>query len=633
MSNTIITNAGLNWITSASTLGPFISIKYFLPVYDYRADPNVHNQLVTSAIDTSAAMSASDTSPTGEIIYNIDTENHSYSLSETNHYVLSAGGETLDESDDPWILTNSVISIPQSINLYDGVPLSDQIYGANGVDALAITNAWEIYGGELSAGSNSVPAETSTGTDRYFTVDGYYPTSASGLLKGSFKCRLSKNIGSVKFNKIALYAIRVDENGQEIGNPALFAEAMMTNPVVKTNYGTEGFDDIVIDVQLTISTITSAWNDVFYSTSGDYWNLTPNGLYYQERVGIGDFNDGAVNIPTKLDIRSESEKQLRLTRNSSQYAELYINSAGQLTISGTDSTIQATTIIPLTTNVYNLGSATFQWGTVYLNKLKNIYDALYSETSILPVPTNNYTLGTNALAWKNIYSKALDVAGTISCQSLLPKTNDLYSLGDTTHAFHEIYVNAIWPDSTRYFTYFHGSLFPLANGTNKDLGHPNYCWDKIYGTSGIFNTLILNDKNLGSWTYKGDENVPVTAYSDNGEILFTTTEVSFSDLSLRYQYLNSITVLVECEFRFDDPNGARHFEIELPEEIKGNIVYQGLKETWLGTLRNLSTGLTQPMRVQFANVHRTHIRTCLLDRSVPSTADSMVFFSMIYSIA
>ena len=632
MSNTIITNAGLNWITSASTLGPFISIKYFLPVYDYRADPNVHNQLITSAIDTSAAMSASDTSPTGEIIYNIDAENHSYSLSETNHYVLSAGGETLDESGDPWILTNSVISIPQSINLYDGVPLSDQIYGANGVDALAITNAWEIYGGELSAGSNTVPAETSTGTNRYFTVDGYYPTSASGLLKGSFKCRLSKNIGSVKFNKIALYAIRIDEDGQEIGNPALFAEAMMTNPVVKTNYGTEGFDDIVIDVQLTISTITSAWNDVFYSTSGDYWNLTPNGLYYQENVGIGDFNDGTVNIPTKLDIRSKSEKQLRLTRNSSQYAELYINSIGQLTLSGTDSTIQATTISPLTTNVYNLGSATFQWSTVYLNKLKNIYDALYSETSILPVPTNNYTLGTNALAWKNIYSKALDVAGTISCQSLLPKTNDLYSLGDSTHAFHEIYVNAIWPDGERNFIYFHGSLFPSTYGTNKDLGHPDSSWDKIYGTSGIFDTIILNDKNLGSWTSESDLD-SLTAYSDDGEILVTTTEVSFSDLFLRYQFLNSTTVLVECEFRFDDPNGARHFKIELPEEIKGNIDYQGLKETWLGTLRNLSTGSTQTMRVQFANTSRTHIRTCLLDRSIPSTADSMVFFSMIYSIA
>jgi len=595
LSNTIITSAGLNWITSASTLGPFISIKYFLPVYDYRADPNVHNQLTTSAIDTSAAMSPSDTSPTGEIIYNIDAKNHSYSLSKTNHYVLSAGGETLDDSGDPWILTNAVISVPQSINLYDGIPLSNQIYGANGVDASATTNAWEIYGGELIAGNNTVPAETSAGTDRYFKVDGYYPTSASGLLKGSFKCRLSKNIGSVKFNKIALYAIRVNENGQEIGNPALFAEAMMTNPVVKTNYGTEGFDDIVIDVQLTISTITSAWNDVFYSTSGDYWNLTPNGLYYQGNVGIGDFNDGAVNIPAKLDIRSESEKQLRLTRNSTQYAEFYFDSAGQLIISATNSSINTCSLVPITNVMYNLGSSTKHWYQVHLYTLKNVAETIYCGANFLPESVvENYNIGSTTLRWNTFYGKGLDILGTFSCQDIIPKTSGVHSLGNSSHTFESIYTDVI---RSKYIGTHYGSniylltnLLPNSEYTN--LGTPATPFNQIYGTNGIFTNIYGNGRStpIGVWT---------TCTINVHESTDPNSNNAAINREFRYMIIGKTVYLVGY-FTLTTGvfTGTQYLHLVLPEDDIGRI-YTGMTKPY--TFKLFCSDYTEDLQIQINN--------------------------------
>ena len=82
MSNVVITSAGLSYATSAAGVGPLIAIKYFLPVYDYRSDPNT--QTSASLLDISLCMSASDTSPFGEILWNIEDPN-AYSLSPTDN--------------------------------------------------------------------------------------------------------------------------------------------------------------------------------------------------------------------------------------------------------------------------------------------------------------------------------------------------------------------------------------------------------------------------------------------------------------------------------------------------------------------------------------------------------------------
>ena len=282
MPNTIITQTGLEYATSASPWGPLVAIKYFVPVYDYRSDPDLHNGTDTSALDVSASMAYTDTEPTGEIIWNIDEDTTAYSLSTNDDWCLYTGSETIASAGTDWDITDAVQSKFQPVNLYESAPLSSYISGTD-IDLSAGSGDVGVYNAGFIKGDNDVPTETSASTGRYFPITHFYPVSSGGSVRGSFKCRLTKNIGRVKFNKIALYAMKVNAAGTEIDAlPTLFAEAGLTNSVIKNNFGTEGFDDIVIDVQIQLDTLTSAWGDVYYSTSGDYWASTPGGLYYPE---------------------------------------------------------------------------------------------------------------------------------------------------------------------------------------------------------------------------------------------------------------------------------------------------------------------------------------------------------------
>lgn len=550
MSNTLITQNGIDFILSASTLGPFISLKYFLPVYDYRADPTVHDELHTSAIDVSAAMDSFDTVPTGEIIWNIDTEEHAYTLSDNDYYILSAGGETLDDSSDPWLMTNFVMSKQQAVNLYDNVPLSDQVYGEAGVTLS--TNAWEVYTGSLINGVNSVPAETSTGTNRYFDVVDYYPAASDSGLKGTFKCRLSKNIGSCKFNKIALYAIQVDENGAEIGSPVLFAEAMMDNPVIKTNFGTEGFDDIVIDVQLTISTITSAWGDVFYSTSGDYWQLTPNGLYYPERVGIGVFDEGSLGPQAMLEVRSSNINQLRLTYDDTHYSDIFTDSSGDVYLSAINENVFTQNLSPISNQNYDLGSNTANWSTIYVETITN--NSLIIKTPyILPLDDNTYDLGDADNRWRKFYANSISITGNSTLTHIFPSLTNTYSIGTTGAAYKNIVVNNIYSD-TGSLVNIHNDVEPSIDDTY-DLGKNNR-WKNIRSTNGYFNDLYIDGLGLGEWVYiplstETAEGDYISISNPNGSITALTYDSSYL---FNYAQLSIIgkTVTFNCRISFAD---------------------------------------------------------------------------------
>jgi hypothetical protein len=356
MSNVVITSTGLTSAAAASNLGPLLAIKYFLPVYDYRSDPNI--QTSASLWNISACMSATDTSPFGEILWNVEDPN-AYSLSLTDDYILS-GASTTHLGTTNWVVSNALQRKQAQINFYNGTPLSQSISGSY-VDFNPSVNTWNVSAAGATPFSNAIPTETSTGTERFFEIVDYYPVTTGNEVRGSFKAKLNKNIGTCKFNKVALYGIIVDVDGSEIhSDPFLFAEAMVDNPIIKTDFGAEGFDDVVFDIQISLHSLAATWTDVFFGTSADYWEKTPGGLYTPEKVGIGTFIDSIKEPQAKLEIKSSDYNQLRIAYDDTYHTDFNTNASGNLTISATGGVI-----IPV--GELDLGTSTSAFAQVYLS--------------------------------------------------------------------------------------------------------------------------------------------------------------------------------------------------------------------------------------------------------------------------
>lgn len=291
MPNTVITQAGLDFVLSADNNGPKIAPMYFLPVYDYRIDSLIHSDaLAVSAVSQVASETVSRTSPFGEIIWNTDGQD--YDLTEISQNFIISGADSV------WVdpnLTSPVQSQKSQVNTYDGVPLTNHIVGTSATYNQA-SNLWEISDGEISAGNN---AASLSGRSKYFQVVDYYPvTSGDGAgVRGNVKCILRKDIGEVKYNKVALYVVRFNADGTETGeDPVFFSETYMNTTVVKTSFGSGGFDEHIIDAQIDIASISSDISNIFYSTSGDYVSRVPEGIYYPEALGLGSF-DESTNTP------------------------------------------------------------------------------------------------------------------------------------------------------------------------------------------------------------------------------------------------------------------------------------------------------------------------------------------------
>ena len=488
MPNTIITTQGLNYVNSAAgDDGPYIAIKYFLPCYDPRIDPLVHNGTTTSAIAISASIPNTDTVPTGEIIWNIDESINSYNLSLTDHYILSAGGENVT-SGSPTTITGAKISKQQVVNLYNTTYLSNQFTG----DSLYLSgNTWYVTNKDVVIGSNSVPTETSAGTNKYFPIVDYYPVTSGTNVRGAWKCRLNKRMGSYKFNKIALYAIQVDENGNETAEPPiLFAQTCLSNPIIKTDMGSEGFDDVVIDVQIQLQSVLTTFDDIFFSTSGDYWQATVGGLYYPEKVGIGTFLESAEEPQAKLEVRDPT-KQLRLTNDATHYTDIYTTSAGFLEISATNCRINTNCdIVPTVTGLYNLGSSSKFWADGYFNTLYGYSNNLHLSSSLVPTGNSMYNLGSTIRYYNTTYSTNLlstnITTSNISLSNGLTPENQNVFIGTATFPLKTLYVSFLSNVNLNQI-YITGSLMP-THANQYSIGS-----DILYWKDGSFNTIITNN--------------------------------------------------------------------------------------------------------------------------------------------
>lgn len=301
MPNTTITQWGLDYASSASPVGTLIAPLYWVPVYDSRIDGLIHDSVLpVSAF--SACVNVSATAPTGEIIWNVDGVTDRYTMSDNNKVFILSGSDTSLASSQ--LIDNPIQSQQWQINELNGVPLAPH-FSATEAYFTPANIKWNTSAAFAATPWDNTPVLS--GKDKYFQVIDYYPVSADtedSKLRGMVKCRLAKDIGTVKFNKVALYINKFNSLGEESPDePVFFAECQLKTTVIKTSMGTNGFDDVTVDVQIDLHSISADWNDVFFSTSGDYWSRVPDGIYYPERVGIGSFIDSVLSPQASLHVR------------------------------------------------------------------------------------------------------------------------------------------------------------------------------------------------------------------------------------------------------------------------------------------------------------------------------------------
>lgn len=291
MSNySMITSGGLVAVTEASPHGILIDVRYFLPVYDWRIDPQIQPTLSGySADDISTVANPEDTVPYGEIIWNA-TSGYNLSDSSTSICLISGANTIFQDGVDSDYVINPVQLQHQSINLYNNIPLTTCISATNLIYTPSAAGvSWILNNAVDFVGVNNRPVGDNS--DFWSVVDYASVIADDGTSRGSFKCRINKDVGKFKFNKIALYAVRVNTNYEQYGDPFLFAQVILPNPEIKTGLNEGGLEEIVIDAQIQLTTEDIDWNDLYYGNNTDYWQkITEDGsLHHSEGVYIGKY--------------------------------------------------------------------------------------------------------------------------------------------------------------------------------------------------------------------------------------------------------------------------------------------------------------------------------------------------------
>ncbi len=266
----MVTSAGMNAVHN-NVAGTIIDIRYFLPMYDYRIDESLN--VVDTTFDNSEISSVTnvtDTVPFGEPIFYYPTTFYSLSNEDTNLVSAAYTGATDWEVDSD----NYKYKNKARINLYNGEPLQVYLSGTSADSPSPDNNeVWTFYNGALTTCA-SLPTNL-TNPDRtylYSNVAYAAVTDDSGDTAGQWKCNFNDSIGTLKFNKVALYGVMRNSSGNEIGSPFLFGQMIMPEPIIKTNAGQGGVSTITSTFQLNFSsTGGESVSNLFFSTSSDYW--------------------------------------------------------------------------------------------------------------------------------------------------------------------------------------------------------------------------------------------------------------------------------------------------------------------------------------------------------------------------
>lgn len=305
----MITETGLNEIDNAHPLGQYIEIAYYLPAYDYRIDPNIlPTDSTISATEISTCTNSADTYPQGEILWNVSGD--FYGLSTDQNYLVRTGSEVVSTSGTNKMITNFAHRNAFNINQFKTSAISDY-YTADTVSSPGSTGfAWFLSNagyGLLSAPTSAEgfgPEDPSSPEARFLYKGVTYQhviTSANDS-RANFKVTMRAERGQIKFNKVGLYAVKRTADGVIAADPFLFGQVIIPEPQIlySKDVGSTGkVTEITLDFQIESKTLSAGtFENVFYSTSGDYWVRTTN----EENGNYGLAYDGSVYITNTLGI-------------------------------------------------------------------------------------------------------------------------------------------------------------------------------------------------------------------------------------------------------------------------------------------------------------------------------------------
>ena len=468
--NCVITQHGLDYVMSANDHGMLVSLEYFVPIYDYRIDPEVHDQVSTHVSAFSDVADPTASAPFGEIIWDYDTTPYSLSNNSTDFYIVSAGGGNAN-------ITLAKQSIARQINTKGGTPLSNMIHGTSMTHTdTNPTHNWFVTGYSQVAGDDSM------GSGYLYPTLGYYPVANdNGNVRGTFKCGFGKNIGSVKYNKIALYAVRYIAGVKTNEAPVFFCETYLNTTIYKTDLAGGGFDDMIVDFELDLVSIQANWSNVFFSSSADYWSKTPgSGLYFPQKIGIGEFFVGNEEPDATL--------QLMPPRNQLTLPQLKVGY-------DIDNWVK--------TRVDSHGFVSTEYHSEGMNLDTKIYVASAYDAAPAMYPDGPFDLGIPSSRWRDIYCANISAEG------------DVYAGRDVT-AEQGLYV--AFNNDSWYFSVD-------ASGNVENFGYVKvHGSDGISADYGISANESLSVGNNGDNAYRfvvGQDGAISAAGNGNGDYVFT----------------------------------------------------------------------------------------------------------------
>lgn len=318
MNNAVmITELGMKSVMdSATPSGFYVDVKYYVPVYDWKIDPAINSTL--TGIGVSSCTSPSDIVPSGEVVWNNpSTDGYDESVVASDGMFLHSY-KTLTSPAVNKALQNST----QSVNIAkigSGARLVFPSYLGNGerVDVYRATN------GECGGNFNPVDGFDWKGTWTKLTSAEYYDKIPPDPLKvsyrdlfsgvtytpvhdvnsegipqtrGKFRVAVHPRRGTIKFNKIAVYATHAHGNGITDSAPFLFAQIIfpsvqVVNSSAEAGNGISAFD---FDFELQFKTEVGSFDKIFFSSYDDYWSRCTvradgtYGLAYDGDIYVGE---------------------------------------------------------------------------------------------------------------------------------------------------------------------------------------------------------------------------------------------------------------------------------------------------------------------------------------------------------
>ena len=446
--NTVITKIGIDQIAISSPSGPLVAIKYCIPVQYDLIDTDLQTGM-TSAIAYSAtiATTSASTYPIGQRIWNT-SGNTDYSLSQK--LIASAGTITHNA---PYYRVNGYnqSSVGVGMNLYKGVPLQDSLSAGNLYPPTISTNYWQLDDSTYAV-VTGVNTTTTNDRSKYWKVNAYYPTVDDlGNIRGTFIINIDNAVGRFRFNKIALYVVTVDVNGNEdnlLDAPIFFAECFVKETCVKSNILNEGFDSVSITVDMDIEPLGGYWPSGIFSNSANDWNKTIGGVYYSSNVGVGSFSGSTDEPQATMHLRHTDAIKpiLRLdsrTNPNTNYITFDVNASNTLIVSGaglsaTSGTLDYVKAKNLSATVFNCTDGDFIGSVatpIFRIRTEELYATGITTDDIYATIVN----ADNLISYNENYIKV----GGGQCTSAIPFIDNIFQLGALTSAFKKIYTKDI----------------------------------------------------------------------------------------------------------------------------------------------------------------------------------------------